>query len=245
MAESNIHIDLTEEIEGDLGNRYQSLCDDLTQKLNGMAQELEELCSQTQYEPMLNVVNDTVTLFNDEIYSVADQAFEEWRDGSGSFSAASENSQAGDSALETARQIEQNIRDIFDTFWSSHPLGEGIQLDTSRPKIKTEDFDELKEIYTRFYQEVENVSEENINQIAEQGNDDPTYNVIIPAVKAITEPMKNAFEQFCTKIDEAKEASETLKQQQDANNDEASENATNTSMSASDIAESLKMYDDV
>jgi len=142
MAE-NIHIDLSEDIEQDVLQRYQSLCDDLTQKLNSMAQELEELCGQTQYEPMVNVVNDTVTLFNDEIYSVADQAFEEWKDGAGSFSAASENSQAGDAAAETARQMEQGIRDIFDGFWSSHPMGEGIQLDTSRPKISLKSYSEV------------------------------------------------------------------------------------------------------
>lgn len=244
MAE-NIHIDLSEEIEQDLLGRYQSLGDDLTQKLNAMFGELEEICTQTQYEPMVNVVNTTITLFNEDIYGVADQAFEEWRDGEGSFSAASENSQAGEAAMETARQIETSIRDIFDSFWSSHPLGEAVQLDTSRPKIKGEDYEELKEIYTRFFQEVENVSEENINQIAELGSDDPTYNVIIPAVKAITKPIKEAFEQFCTKIDEAKEESENLKQQQDSKNEEASENATQTSASAADIAEALKMFDDI
>ncbi len=241
----NIHIDLSEEIESDLLQRYQTLCDDLKQKLNSMEQEFEKLCMETQFEPMVNVVNDTVTLFNEEIYSVADQAFEEWRDGAGSFQAASENSQAGEAAIETARQIEQNIREIFDEFWSSHPMGEGIQLDTGRPKVKGEDFDELKEIYTRFFQDVESIGDEVVRQIAEEGSDDPTYNVIIPAVKAITEPMKNAFEQFCTKIDEAKENSETLKQQQDQNNDEASETATQTSASAAEIAEALKMFDDI
>lgn len=244
MAE-NIHIDLSEEIEQDLLQRYQSLCDDLTQKLNSMEQELEQLCGETQFEPMVNVVNETINLFNDEIHSVADQAFEEWKDGTGSFSAASENSQAGDAALETARQIEQNIRDIFDGFWSSHPMGEGVQLDTSRPKIKGEDFDELKEIYTRFFQEIESAGEEAVNQIAEQGNDDPTYNVMIPAVKAVTEPIKNAFEQFGAKIDEAKEESENLKQQQDQNNDEASETATQTSASAENIADAVKMFGDI
>lgn len=244
MAE-NIHIDLSEEIEQDLLGRYQSLSDDLTQKLNTMFGELEEICTQTQYEPMVNVVNTTITLFNEDIYGVADQAFEEWKDGEGSFSAASENSQSGEAALETARQIETSIRDLFDTFWGSHPLGEAVQLDTSRPKIKGEDYEELKEIYTRFFQEVENVSEENINQIAELGSDDPTYNVIIPAVKAITEPIKEAFEKFCIKIDEAKEESENLKQQQDSKNEEASENATQTSASAADIAEALKMFDDI
>lgn len=244
MAE-NIHINLSEEIEQDLIQRYQSLSDDLTQKLGSMEQELEELCGQTQYEPMVNTVNEVINLFNTEIYSVADQAFEEWRDGAGSFSAASEKSQAGDTAMETARTIEQSLRDIFDGFWASQPIGEGIQLDTSRPKIKGEDFDDLKEIYTRFFQDVETIGQETINQIVEQGNDDPTYNVMIPAVKAITEPMKNAFEQFCVKVDEAKEDSEQLKQQQAQNNDEASEIATQTAASAADIKEAVKMFSDI
>jgi hypothetical protein len=57
--------------------------------------------------------------------------------------------------------------------------------------------------------------------------------------------MKNAFEQFCVKIDEAKEKSENLKQQQDQKNDEASESATQTSATAADISEALKMFDDI
>ena len=244
MAE-NIHIDLSEEIEQDLISKYQSLCEELTEKFNGMMGELEELCNETRYEPMVNVVNQTVELFDQEIYSVANQTFEEWLDGSGSFSAASENSQAGEEALNVAKQIEQNIRDMFENFWTSHPLGEGIQVDTSRPKIKLEDFDQLKEIYIKIYQDIETISEETVNQIVEQGNDDPTYNVIIPAVKAITEPVKNAFEKFSLKIDEARETSENIKQQQDSNNEEASEVATNTSAGGADIAESLKMYGDI
>lgn len=244
MAE-NIHIDLSEEIEQDLEGRYQALCDELTQKLNVMVQELEEQCNLTQYEPMVNAVNDTISLFNEEIYGVASQTFDEWLDGSGSFSATSENSQSGDAALETAHQIEQNIRDMFEEFWTSQPLGDGVQIDTSRPKVMTENFDELKEIYTKIFREVEDLNEETVNQISEQGSDNPTYNVIIPAVRAITQPIKNAFEQFCTKIDKAKEDSETLKQNQDTNNAEASEAATNTSATATDIAEALRIYDDI
>ena len=245
MAMSNIHIDLSEEIEQDLLSKYKSLCEEVTQKLNGMYQELEEMCTKTQYEPMVNVVNTTISLFNEEIYGISNQVFDEWIDGEGSFTAISENSQSGESALETAKQIEKSIEDLFDGFWSAHPLGEAVQLDTSRPKVKSEDFDELKEIYTRIFQEVETLGEETINEIKEAGSDDATYNVIIPAVKAITEPMKTAFEQFSAKIDEAKEDSEKLKQQQDTKNEEAAQLATDTSGTAADIAEALNMFNDI
>lgn len=244
MAE-NIHIDLSEEMEEDLLGKYQSLCDDLTQELNSMMQELEELCGEVQYEPMVKVVNDTVDLFNGNIYSVSDQAFEEWRDGDGSFAAAAMKMQAGDDAIETATQIGQNIRDIFDEFWSSHPMGEGIQIDTSRPKVEEVNYDGLKEVYTKFSQNVETIGAGAINQIEQEGDEDPTYNVIIPAVKAITEPMQRAFTQFCVKIDEAKEESTALKQELVQANEDASETATVTSASAEEIAEALKMFDDI
>ncbi|WP_297775894.1 hypothetical protein [Blautia sp.] len=244
MAE-NIYIDLTEEIESDLLTRYQGLCDELTQNLNSMFQELEELCGQTLYEPMLNVVNQTIELFNEDIYSIATQIFEEWTDGEGSFSAVSANSQAGDAALETARNIESGIKDIFDTFWNSHPLGEGIQVDTSRPKIKSEDFNELKDIYTKCSQEIDSIGEDTVNQIVQAGSDDPIYNVIIPAMLAITKPVKEAFEQFVVKVDEAREESEMLKQRQDSKNEEATEMATNTSASAQEIADALAMFSDI
>lgn len=245
MAEGNIHFDLSKEIEQDLLNRYQTLCEELVQRLNSMAEELEKICMQTQYEPMVNVVNDTISLFNDQIYDNANHAFEEWLEGPGSFSAASENSQAGESALETARQIEQGIKDIFGEFWGGRPLGEGLQIDTSRPKLKGEDFDTLKEIYTKSSQDIESISDDSISQITGLGDDDPTYNVIIPAVRAITEPMKNAFEQFSTKIDAAKEDSESLKQQQDAHNEEAEFETMNITSSAAEVAEDLKMFENI
>lgn len=201
MAE-NIHICLSEEMEQDLLSRYRTLCDELTVILSQMIQELEELCNRTHYEPMVDAVNDTVSLLNGEIYDISNQALEQWLNGSGCFSATSEMSRAGDEVIETARQIEQNIKDIFDGFWMAYPMGEGIQVDTTRPTFKLEDFEELKEVYTRFFQEAEVIGEDVIHQMMEQGDDDPTYNLIIPAVKAITEPIRIFFEQPCVKADE-------------------------------------------
>lgn len=241
----NIHIDLSEEIEQDIEKRYQDVCDALTKELNSMVQNLENICNKTSYAPMVKCVNETVQLFNEDIYQLAKSVFEEWLDGNASFSAAVQTSQAGDAAQETARAIDGNIQDMFDNFWSSHPLGDAIQIDTSRPKVKAEDFDELKDIYTKAFENIESINEDSINQIVEQGEDDPTYNIIIPAIKAIAETIKNAFGEFGKIIDDAKETSEKLKQTQDTNNQEALENAINTSADAGDIADAVKMFDDI
>ena len=244
MAE-NIHIDLSEKIEQDIEKRYQDVCDALTEELNIMVQNLENICNETSYAPMVKCVNETVQLFDEDIYQLAKNVFEEWIDGNASFSAAVQTSQAGDAAQETARAIDGNIQDMFDNFWSSHPLGDAIQIDTSRPKVKAEDFDELKDIYTKAFENIESINEDSINQIVEQGEDNPTYNIIIPAIKAITETIKNAFGEFGKIIDDAKETSEKLKQTQDSYNVEAWGNATKTSATAVDIADAVKMFDDI
>lgn len=242
---ANIYFDLSEEIEQDLCQIYQSLCDELTNSLTLLEHDLEDFCNQTQFEPIVSLINKTINLFNDEIFQLSNRAFEEWKDSSGSFVYVSRNSQAGDLAIETAQQIEQNLKDIFDSFWISKPLGEGLQIDTSRPKVKDEDFDALKEIYIKFFQNVENLGQETINNLSTKSDDNSTYNLIIPAVRVIIEPIKNAFEQFSVKIDEAKADSESLSSQQEKNNEEASEMIVKTSATAADVAEALKMYGDI
>lgn len=237
--EGNIHVDLSESIEQDLRNVYQGLCDDLGKELGNMRGELEEICGRTKYEPMVEAVNQTIELFDTEIRDVADRAFNEWCEGEGSFPSAAENSQTGDAGTETARQIEQSIRDLFETFWTSKPMGDAVQTDTSRPEIKGEDFEDLKEVYNRCYQGIEDVGEKALSSIEGKGEDNPTYSIIIPAVKALFEPIKNAFEQFAAKADEAREKSEELKQAQESRNEEAAESITETTATAEEIADAL------
>lgn len=244
MAEQFL-FNLSEDLEQELLEKYRGLSEDLTQILNLAGRELDKICNDTQYEPMKNVVNKTIELFDNKIKEISNRAFEAWIEGEGSFTAASENSQSGEAALGTAKQIETEIRGIYEDFWASHPLGEEIQLDTSRPKVKSENFDDLKEIYTKVFQEVESKNEDILNQIKESGEDNPTWNVIIPAVKALTEPIKAAFEQFCTRVDEAKAESESQKQRQDTKNDEAAQVAADTSANAADLAQALTMFDDI
>ena len=244
MAE-NIYIDFTEEFEEDTVQMYQELCESLTETLKNMCSDMEEICNETQYEPIVNVVTQTIDLFNSEIHGISTNAFEEWSQGGGSFNAIAEKSQVGDMGIETARNIEQRIRDIFEEFWSSSPMGEAITVDTSRPKVKSEDFDELKEVYTKYCSSIGEIGEETLSKIAEKGDENPTYNIILPAVKCLSEPVKNAFEEFGTKIDEAKEESETIKTQQESDTEEALETATKVSASAADVAEALDMFKDI
>lgn len=244
MAE-NIHVDLSEDVEEGLKSAYQDFCDSVKDILGKMKEELEAICERTGYEPMVNALNQTIELFDTEVRDVAVQAFDEWCDGEGSFKAAAENSRAGDAGVETAQQIENAIRDMFENFWAVRSMGDAIQVDTSRPEVKGEDFEELSEVYNKYYQEIEETGEQALSSLADQGDDNPTYNIIIPAVKALFEPVKNSFEQFSGKIKEAEEKSEELKQEQESRNEEAAESITGTTATAADIAEAFSMFDGV
>lgn len=244
MAE-NIYFDLSEEIQQDLENEYRTLCDEVKQTLSHMNEKMEEICTRTKYEPMVNAVNQTIELLDNDIRQNSTQAFEEWIEGEGSFKAAAVKSQSGESAVQTAAAIESNIREMFEDFWNSHPMGTGFQLDTSRPMVKDEDFEELGECYKDYSQKCDDLGEKTLSSIRQKGEDDPTYNIILPAVRAVTGSLKASFEEFTNKISEAKDKSEELKQAQSQSNEEALGTATNTTATASDIAEELKMYEDL
>lgn len=245
MAEGNIYLDLTEEIQEGLKTAYQSLCDELGANFAGMRSELEELCRATSYKPMVDTVNETVRRFDEDIHQLSMRVFQEWQDSDGSFQAVATHSQAGEEALDTARQMENALHEILETFWGNKYLGDVMQIDTSRPVVKSEDFDVLKDIYQKHSNETQEIGEQSIRQINENGENNPTYHVIIPVIKAVAEPIKNAFAEFTGKIEKAKADSDSLRAAQEAKNQEAAEAATNTSASARDIAESLEMFRDV
>ena len=242
MAE-NIYIDLTEEIEDDLRSRYEQLSQDLTDVLSGVRDGATEICEKTSYEPMVNLINDITEKFNDEIRNdYSTRAFDEWCDGEGSFSAIVENSYAGDAAAETARNLEAAIRGIFDDFWSSQPPGDTILVDTSRPIINSEDYVELKEVYMHAFDDITKIEEECTSSIASEGDENPTYNVILPAIQALVHPITVFFEGLAQKIEEAQSQSDELKSQQDQKNDEAVQTATTTTASVEQIADALAMF---
>lgn len=239
------YFSLSEEMEQDLKEWYRSFCDDLSEKLRGMGTDLENLCNQMQYKPAVDVVNKTIELFNGEIFEHANRVFDTWKDGDGSIAAAARNFHAGDEAVGTAKQLEEEIQEIFNSFWNTHPLGEGIQLDTGYPKVKNEDFDELKEIYRRVFQEAENLGEGIKNNIRTAGDENPTYKTILPAVEAISGTIKSAFEKFTEQIDAAKEESTSQQQQQEDHVQSAFDSAKATSATAEEVANGLKMFDDL
>lgn len=239
------HIDLSEEFEQELITLYGSFCDELTENLGALYEELDEKCNETRFEPMVNLVNQTMDLFNDEVYSVALQSFDEWVDGEGSFPAAARKSEVGEDGEATAANIEQQIRDMFEDFWAGKPMGEGLQLDTSRPNVKSEDFDDLKELYQKHARAISSLGEDCIADLNSRGDDNPSFRIAIPGVKAVFLSIQTAFDGFVIKVDEAKEQSETKKREQDAHNEEASETATQTTASAADIADALKAFEDL
>lgn len=202
LSGSEIYFDLSEETEYDLIQKYNLLCDNLNESLRRLKYELEEICEKTRFIPILNIVNETIIFFSNEVYSVADKAFEEWIDSPNSFTAVTENAMVGESVLETAIGIEHNIRYIFDEFWSSHAFREVLNTNTLRPNVNGESVSKLKNLYTSFLRDIEFISEKTINDIIEQGKENTIYSAFLPAVKAIIDPIRNAFEHFYARIDD-------------------------------------------
>lgn len=246
MAENgSTHIDLTDELEQKVTDEYTTLTEDLTKILKNVCDELEEICTNTGYQPMINAVNQTIEAFNEEIFETASSVLNEWTEGEACFLAAAVKSEAGDEGEATALNIDSKILDIFQGFWSGHPMGEEIQVDTSRPQISSSDFDSLKEIYNNACTEIEKCGTDSMNRVKSEGQSSPTYNIVLPAMVALVDPIKVAFEEFAKKVDAFKEESEVLKAEQDSQNEAASQSATQTAATAQDVAASLEMFGNI
>lgn len=240
---ASVHIDLTEEIEQDLKGAYEKFCGDVRDKLSKMYADLEKVCSDTHYKPMIDTVNETFEKFNGEIHNLAESAFNAWLEGEGSFHAAIINSEGGEDAEAEAKSFEGEIQDLFNDFWNARL--EPLNIDTSHPKVETKDFETLEEIYKKASEETGTIGENAIGKINEKGEDDPTYKVILPAFISIANSVKNAFAQFGEKIKKAKEDSEKKMNKQSQNNDTAKEAITNTTATAEDIAQGLSMFNNI
>lgn len=237
MAETGrIHIDLTQELQDEVIKAYGDMTDGLGKTLGEARNSLEELCNNTQYEPMLRVVNQTLGSFQEEVRSKATEIFEEWREGNASFSAAARFSEAGDAALETAQQIDRGIADLFEDFWSHNPFTEEIgDINLSMPVIRDEDFDTLEEIYRKASEQVAEEGEQPVKQIQEKGGENPTYLLAVPPMTALAETLKNAFRGFTDKVKEFKEESQEKTARQRTYSEEMAQSALDSSVSAEEV----------
>ena len=124
-------------------------------------------------------------------------------------------------------------------------MGEAFQIETARPTVTDEDFEELSQCYSDYAKKSEETGEKTLTRVRQKGEDDPTYSILLPAITAVTAPLKAAFEEFKNKIEEAREQSEQLKQEQSEKNEEALGTATTTTANASEVAEALKMFEEL
>lgn len=248
MAETGrIHIDLTEELERNVTKAYEDMTQGLITVLGTTKNELEELCNNTKYEPMLRVVNRTLRSFQEEVRGKSTEIFEEWREGNASFSAAARFSEAGDAALETAQQIDRGIADLFEDFWGQqNPFAMEIRVsDLSRPVIRDEDFDTLEEIYKKASKQVAEEGEQAVKQIQEKEDENPTYLLAVPPMTALAETLKNAFHRFTDKVKEFKEESQDKTKQQEAFSEEMAQSALSSSANVDDIAAGQKFFGEI
>lgn len=240
----NIHVDLSEDVQKELIETYEGFCESLKKMLGKMHGDLEKICEKTHYEPMVNIVNRTIEYLTEDIKNTADQALNEWMDGDGSFVKAAEHSQAGGDAEAIAREIEKQICGAYEDFWNPNPMGDGINVSTDRPIVEGQDFDNLAEEYQKASEEIESAGEDVVKKLKEQGEESPTYSILIPAVIALYKPLQTAFEKFKDNIADAKGESQDLATEQRGKNEEAA-TETQTIASAAEISDALKMFDNL
>lgn len=238
------HIDLSEELEEQIGEKYKSFTEEVQEGINTLYEALSEICQRTQYLPFVTVVNEAIEQFDGEVKGISQRAFEEWMDGDACFRAAAEHSEAGDDAIGIGTEFDKRLSDIFEEFWTGNSFNSNnlIQVDTSRPRPEDQDFDDMKQAFATCHENMGELQTQTEAEITSEGDDNPTYALLAPAVIALIAPIVNAMDGFASRIDAFKDESNAKTQEQAQKKEDASESATNSAVDASDIAEALNMF---
>ena len=242
MAETKVN--LTEELIDAIESNYEILRDDMKEVLDTAVGELETLAQDTQYDALVEFINKLIEEFDSEVKPSADSAFQNWLDGNGNYHSAMELQKAGEDAVSTANEFENSLRQTFDEFWEKNPMGEALDVDTSHPEMKNDDYDELERIFTTAYESLDTVVGQMIGDVQSLGEEDPSYKTALPAFYALAQPVVNAVSGVANKVPAFREENESLTSAQETNAENAVKEAISGSIDSENIAGVLDMFGD-
>lgn len=237
---SKVHIDLSEELEEVVKNLFNQVCDDVSSKLEKLNSDVTDICTQTSYEPFVKYANSVNEQLKGDVKNRSNKILDEWKE-KASFKQRALRAKAGESAIEIAEQIETNIQNRFDEFWTLSFIGDGIKVDTSHPKLQSEDFETFKLYYKTASDGIEEISKNVTDKVKTLAEDNPSYEHIIAPIRSITDVIKNNLEKISNKIKDFQDKSEEISKRQSKIDKEMAQGAVT---SAKQVAEFENMFND-
>lgn len=215
-------------------------CDEVKNALKSLRGELEKICNETEYEPLINVLNELITKqINEEIPKIVDKILESWKTEAYEKHAKNMGIQ---SALTTAKTLDKDLYTLVKNLWQGKPLGEAIKAKTDTPEIDVTKYDYLKQQIDKAAKDLKANKDKHSKALKSDTATATTKGVAIPIIEAIFTPIENILIQFAAKIDKYKQEADTRNVSQLNLNTKTEADANTTGASAGDLTAMLELF---
>ena len=213
---------------------------DAKSTLKNLRGELEKICNETEYEPLINVLNELITKqINEEIPKIVDKILENWKTEAYEKHAKNMGIQ---SALTTAKNLDKDLYDLVKKLWQDKPLGEAIKAKTDAPEIDVARYDYLKQQIDKAAKALKENKDKHSKALKSDTATATTKSVAIPIIEAIFTPIENILVQFATKVDKYKQEADARNVSQLNLNTKTEADANTTGASAGDLTAMLELF---
>lgn len=206
-------------IIGTYSNALEKVADATKKFFEGM----EGVCEKTKYAPILNLEHICVDFYLEEVRANVENYFNEWLDSEASLAMFIEKMNGGEEAEETAIKLQSQLQDEISVMF---PSIEKFVFSTGEPKIKEENFDELKEISDVYKLALDDICDETIREIESKSDENSAFVTIKAPILSTFGSASSAFEELAKQFETVKEEYTTRH----------SENLSN----ANDVTETLR-----
>ena len=238
-----VYLRLTEENKQEITAKFGEMCDDVKNVLSSMRSELEDLQNEKQFMKLTTVVQSGFSAFNELFSGQVASEFENWQESPGCFSGITDKADPGNElALENARSLENDMRDIFDEFCANNPLQEEFMQPTSgESDIDSTIFTEqLPEILGNAKESLTETQDNFMSMLNEKVEEDTTFSPLQVLCELICKATVAAMDALVTASAKAAESMEEADSENQQNVEESRQQA-GSSITEDDIAMQLSM----
>lgn len=174
-----------EEVKYNFYKIYSGFCEDLIKILDSLRDDLNELCQQTMYEPLIMHVNKMMSSFTYDLSEESSKQFEEWDN--------EEFDYDYNISYDDEQELKNSVRDAFDEFWGNKPFDTSIEIDIETPDITEDTLEKLDELYEKCLSDIEDVSDTTKRIVENEVEDYAIYGVLFAALNSISTPILEFF----------------------------------------------------
>lgn len=215
-------------------------CTDAKLSLKKLREDIDKICVETEYEPLITVLNELITVkINTELPKTVDKIADNWI--TNAYVAHAKN-QGIEEALEVARKLDTDLSSLAKNFWKEKPFGDAIKANKMKSEMNAKKYDDLKKSFDNACKELSANRDKLSNKLKSDPNNSVTTEIAVPIIEAIFTTIEKVLNNFAANIEKYKEEAETRDASRKKENLKIQSFANKTGASTEQLTAMMQMF---